>query len=127
MFVIGILALDWEPVRAEKTTAARDWKGDHHSVSTAEVRDRRAGFFHEAHELVAHNQRLGLRHKPVIHVQVRSADRGRGNFQDDVPRIFQRGIFHTLNPHIFWFVKNNGFHSQIERIPVSRWLYTGEF
>jgi hypothetical protein len=110
MLLIRIFAMDRESVRAEEATAARDRKRDHNSVSTAEIPYRRADLFHDAHELVAHDQRLGLRQKPVVHVQIRSADRSRGDFQDDVPRIFQRGILNILNPHILRFMKNNGFH-----------------
>jgi hypothetical protein len=57
--------MDREPVLAEEATAARNWKRHHDSASTVKIRYRGADLFHDAQELVSHDQHLRLRQNPL--------------------------------------------------------------
>lgn len=107
--------MDRESLRTEEAAAACYRKWDNHPITAAEISYRGADFLDYSHKLVTHDQRLGLREKSIVNVQVGSTNRRGGDFQDDVPRILQGGILDGFNAHVVWLVEDNGFHSILRR------------
>src|ERR1044072_8456409 len=72
-------------LRAEETVAAGNRKGHHHAIADFQVVNLSADLDDLAHELMTHY--VALLHcgnESVVHVQVGTADRGRGDFYDRV-------------------------------------------
>ena len=70
MIVIRSFTLDRKSLLTKKTASASDGERDDDSITASEIAYVRPHFFDNAHELVSHYQRLGLRKKSVVEVQV---------------------------------------------------------
>ena len=82
---VGVLAQRPHVVLAVPAVAAGDRERHHHAVADLEVLDAAPDLHHLAHELVAEDVALlHGRHEAVVEVQVRAADRGRGDADDRV-------------------------------------------
>ena len=70
MVVIRFFTLDRKSLLTEKAAAASDRERDDDSITTSEIAYCRAHFLDNAHEFMSHHQRLSLRKKSVVEVQV---------------------------------------------------------
>ena len=70
MVVIRFFTLDRKSLRTEKAAAASDGKRNDNSITTLEIAYFRSYFLNNAHEFMSHYQRLGLRKKSIVEVQV---------------------------------------------------------
>ncbi len=109
-----------QPVAAKETTPARDRKRHHHTIALLHRRHPSASLFHDPHELVAQNHVVLLREEPIEDVQVRAADRSRGDTQDDVLVVFDLRIWNLIDFDAPWPVKNDCFHVQKKRNSLLR-------
>ena len=69
--------------------------------------------FNDAHEFVAQNEVFHLRKETVVNMQIRTADSGRSDTQDNIARIFDFGIGNVVNFDVPRSMKNKCLHSLV--------------
>src|SRR6185369_6091606 len=103
---------------AEEAAAAGDGEGDDHAVAEREVLDLAAELDDLAHELVA--QDVPLLHGgdvAVVEVEVRAADRGRGDADDGVAPVQDRRVGDVFYPDVVFTVPTECFHDRSPGLP----------
>jgi hypothetical protein len=89
---VDVVAVAVEAARAEVAGTAEDVERHHHPVADLEVLHRGADLVDHADELVAEGvPDPGVRHHPVVEVQVRAADRRQGDAHDGVVGMLDLG------------------------------------
>jgi hypothetical protein len=58
---------------------------------------------------------MHFRDVAIVKMQIGAADRGRGDFHNSVPRIFNLGIRYGIAPNVILTVPDKGFHSDSPR------------
>jgi hypothetical protein len=99
--------------------SAGNWKRDEHPVPLLKIFHVRPGFGNHAHKLMTEHEGTRLGQESVVDVQIRTANRGRGNLQDNVFRMLNRRIRTILNTDVPGLVKNRGFHAEISQWGVA--------
>jgi len=101
--------------------AAGDVEGDHHPVSGLDVLYLGPDLLDDPHRLVTEDVALVDEHpQHSVEVQVRTADRGRGDTDDRVVGLLDRGIGNLVDPHVFIAVECERFHrSSSSAVPGS--------
>jgi hypothetical protein len=98
---VRVLAQREELLRAHVAGATRDRERHDHAVADLEVLHRGPDLDDLAHELVAQDVALlHRRHEAVVEVEIRAADRGRGDADDGVAGVQDLGIRDLLDPDI---------------------------
>jgi hypothetical protein len=108
---VGAVAARKQALLTEEALAAADGERHHDPITDREGRDAAAHRDHLAHVLVAEDITLlhgGL--KAVEQMQVRSADGGRGDLDDDVARILNGRIGDGVDANIAGRVPTKCFH-----------------
>lgn len=80
---------------------AGDVERNHHAVARFEVGDSRTGFFDNADRFVADD--IARRHEwrqHFVEMEVRPADRGRGDADDRIGRFLDRGVGHFFDRNV---------------------------
>jgi hypothetical protein len=96
---------------AEEATAAGNGEGDDHALADLQVLDAAAELHHLAHELVAED--VPLLHGgdvAVVEMEVRAADRRRGDLHDGVAGVQDLGVGNRLDPHVGFAVPADCSH-----------------
>ena len=97
-------------VLAEEAGAARDRKRHHHAIAALKFGHAGAVFLDHAHEFVAEHHVVQLRQEAVVDVQVRAADRGGGDAQNDVVRLLDLGIGDVIDGDFAGMMEDKCFH-----------------
>lgn len=97
---------------AEKAIATGNHERNHHTVAALHGGDGRAGFFDDAHELMAEDIAvLHGRDLAPVQVQVRATDRGGGDPQNDVVGLFNDRIGHGIHLHLVCALVSHRSHA----------------
>ena len=113
---VGGIAGGVERLRAEVARSAGDGEGDDDAVPLLELRHFATDFDDDAHRLVA--QDVAALHRRLVaveEVEIRAADRGRGDPDDDVGRLFDDGIGDGVDADIAGTVPAERFHEVFSR------------
>ena len=109
---VGVVAAGILVLRALVAGAACDHEG-HDDALTLLQRRLRADLDYLAHELVAQDvARLHRRDEPVVEVEVRSADRGRGHLDDAVARLHDLRIVDRIDANVVLSVPGQCAHQR---------------
>ncbi|MNC51338.1 hypothetical protein D3C75_1006270 [compost metagenome] len=97
---------------AEKAVTAGNDEGDHHPVALAQILHLSPGLHHLAHKFMAKNIAMFyLRDLAAVEMQIRPADRGGGNAQNDVVSVLDDRIGNRLNANAVRAVIRQCFHA----------------
>ncbi len=95
----------------EEALAASDYEGHHDPLSDLQPPVSTADLHYAPHELVTQNVTgLHARDVVIIQMQVRSADRGRGDLDDGIARIDNLWIRDRFNPDIVFSLPGQSSH-----------------
>jgi hypothetical protein len=97
-------------VLAKETCPTRDGKRHNYPIAFAQIVPIAPGFFDNTHELMAHDHVFQLWEETVVDVQVRAADRGRGDSHNDVLRILYFGVINVVYFDVTRSMINHGLH-----------------
>jgi hypothetical protein len=101
LVVLGGLALAVQTLLAHEAGAAADVERDDDAVADLQVADAGADLLHDAHRLVADDVAgLHERRQRLVEVQVRAAQRGRGDLDDRVRRLLDPRVGDLADPHV---------------------------
>src|SRR5947199_3616080 len=81
-----------QTILAKKAVTARNRKWDDDAIAFLQVLHSGTRLFDYPHELVPEHHVVLLWAESIVNVQIRAADRGRGQPQDNILRIFDPGI-----------------------------------
>lgn len=85
--------------------AAGDGERHDNAVAFFEVGHAGTYFLYNAHELVAHDHRFGLRDESVVDVEVGAANGRRRHFKDHIPVFLDARIIDSIYAHFFRVVE----------------------
>lgn len=100
-------------VAAEETGTASHRKRNNNTIAFFQFCDRAARFLDHAHEFMTEHEILNLRKESVVNVQVRSADRGRGDAQNNILRVFNYGIVDVIDRNFAGMMEDKSFHDYL--------------
>jgi hypothetical protein len=114
--VLGGLALGEVLAIAHPAAAAGDVEGDHDAVAGFDVFDLGADLLDDPHRLVSEDVALVDEHpQHLVEVQVRAADRGRGDADDRVGRVLDRRIGDLVDADVAFAVEGECLHRFFSR------------
>ena len=106
------LALGVEVLVAHEAVAAGDIEGDDHTIAGFEVRHARTDFLDDPHRLVAEHVAVIDEHaQQLVEVEIRTADRRRGDPHDGIGRFPDRRVRNRVDPNVFHTVPRQSLHS----------------
>src|SRR5438309_11501563 len=88
-----------QSIMAKKAAAARNRKWDDDAIAFLQILHSGTRFFDYPHELVPEHHVLLLWYDSIVNVQIRPADRGRGQPQDNVLRILDPRTVRIVDSH----------------------------
>jgi hypothetical protein len=111
------LTLGLQALVAHVAVAAGHLERDHHAVAGRDLGDLAAHLLDDAYRLVP--QHVALSHERAHHlveVQVRAADRRRGDANDRVRRLLDLGVRDLVDPNVALSVPSRCLH--VSRLPA---------
>src|SRR5437763_4796759 len=99
-----------QAILAKKAAAARNRKWDDDAIAFLQILRSGTRFFDYSHELVTEHHVVLLRDESIVDVQIRAADRSRGDPQDNVLRTFDSRIVHIVDFDFTGMMENQRFH-----------------
>ena len=108
---LGRLTLRLKPVVAHEAVAAGDVERHHDTIPRPDVRHLGADLFDDPHRLVPEDvSRFHVHREDAVEVQVRTADRRRGDPHDRIRRLLDHRIRNLIDPDVFGSVPDHCLH-----------------
>ena len=89
--------MSWQPVLTEETSAASYGERDDHSITNLERCDIAPDLLNNSHKFMPKNHVLFLWKKAVVNMEVRTADRGGCDSQDNVLGMLDLRLWYVIN------------------------------